>query len=60
MDIYRPPDVDAATRLPAVVFVMGYSDLGAERMLGCKFKEMESYHYLGKISGGLGDGRNHI
>ena len=49
MDIYRPPDVDAATQLPAVVFVMGYSDLGAERMLGCKFKEMESFISWGKL-----------
>jgi hypothetical protein len=43
MDIYRPPDSKAATRLPAVVFVMGYSDLGAEKIFGCKFKEMEAY-----------------
>lgn len=43
MDLYRPPNLKAATRLPAVVFVIGYSDLGTERMLGCKFKEMESY-----------------
>lgn len=43
MDLYRPPDAKAATRLPAVVFVMGYSDLGAEKMFGCKFKEMEAY-----------------
>jgi AraC family transcriptional regulator len=43
MDIYRPPDSKATTRLPAVVFVMGYSDLGAEKMFGCKFKEMEAY-----------------
>jgi hypothetical protein len=41
MDIYRPPDLKAATRLPAVIFVIGYSDLGAEKIFGCKFKEME-------------------
>jgi len=49
MDLYRPRDVDAATRLPAVVFVTGYSDLGAERTLGCKLKEMESYITWGKL-----------
>jgi AraC family transcriptional regulator len=43
MDIYRPPDSKATTRLPAVIFVMGYSDLGAEKIFGCKFKEMEAY-----------------
>ena len=42
MDLYRPPDSNR-TRLPAVVFVMGYSDLGAEKIFGCKFKEMESF-----------------
>ncbi len=49
MDLYRPPDWKANTRLPAVVFVIGYSDLGAERMLGCKFKEMESYVTWAKL-----------
>jgi AraC family transcriptional regulator len=49
MDLYRPPDWKANTRLPAVIFVIGYSDLGAERMLGCKFKEMESYITWAKL-----------
>lgn len=43
MDIYYPPDQKTGAQIPAVVFVIGYSDLGAEAMLGCKFKEMESY-----------------
>ena len=49
MDVYAPPDSNAAQRLPAVVFIIGYSDLGAERMLGCKFKEMESYITWAKL-----------
>jgi AraC family transcriptional regulator len=49
MDLYRPPDSKPGARLPAVVFVLGYSDLGAERMLGCKFKEMESYITWAKL-----------
>jgi AraC family transcriptional regulator len=49
MDLYRPPDSKAGTRLPAVIFVIGYSDLGAERTLGCKFKEMESYITWAKL-----------
>jgi acetyl esterase/lipase len=43
MDLYRPPDLPATARLPAVVFVIGYSDLGAQAFFGCKFKEMESF-----------------
>jgi len=43
MDLYYPPDAKSGTRIPVVVFVMGLSDLAAEAMLGCQFKEMESY-----------------
>jgi len=43
MDLYYPPDLRGGPRTPAVVFVMGYSDVGARRMLGCAFKEMESF-----------------
>jgi AraC family transcriptional regulator len=49
LDLYRPPDAKAGQRLPAVVFVIGYSDLGAGRMLGCSFKEMESYVSWAKL-----------
>ena len=30
-------------RTPAVVFVTGFHDVGAQRMLGCRLKEMGSY-----------------
>ena len=43
MDIYSPPGADRGGRVPAVVFVIGYSDAGARKMLGCRFKEMASY-----------------
>jgi hypothetical protein len=43
MDLYYPPGVDAGEPLPAVVFVTGFSDLGAAKMIGCRFKEMGSY-----------------
>jgi hypothetical protein len=49
MDLYRPPNSNAGVPLPAVVFVIGYSDLGAEKMLGCNFKEMESYISWSKL-----------
>ena len=40
MDVYYPADFTSGARLPVVVFVAGYSDVGYEKMLGCKFKEM--------------------
>ena len=39
-DIYHPPGRGTGARTPAVVFALGYSDDGAEAMLGCKVKEM--------------------
>lgn len=43
MDLYYPPDATADARTPAVIFVTGFSDVGAQKMLGCKLKEMGSY-----------------
>src|SRR4029453_14614763 len=43
MDIYYPPQVKDGGRFGAVVFVTGFPDRGAEKFLGCKFKEMGSY-----------------
>jgi hypothetical protein len=43
MDVYYPPDSKTGVRTPAVLFVTGFSDLGAEKMLGSKFKEMGSF-----------------
>jgi len=40
MDLYYPPGAAAGARLPAVVIVFGYSDVGYPTKLGCKFKEM--------------------
>ncbi len=42
-DLYDPPDRTSGARIPAVVFVMGYSDLGARKIFGCRFKEMASF-----------------
>ncbi len=54
MDIYYPPDSKSGARLPAVVFVMGYSDPGAQAILGCKFKEMESFISWAKLAAASG------
>jgi dienelactone hydrolase len=54
MDIYYPPDWKNGTRIPAVVFVSGYSDLGFQKMLGCKLKEMGSYISWGQLTAASG------
>ena len=40
MDVYYPADLTAGTLPPVVVFVAGYNDVGYEKMLGRRFKEM--------------------
>ena len=54
MDIYYPPDWKSGTRIPAVVFVTGYSDVGFKKMLGCRLKDMESYISWGRLTGATG------
>jgi hypothetical protein len=49
MDVYYPPDPKKGARIPAVIFVLGYSDSGAQAVLGCKFKEMESFVSWGRL-----------
>jgi hypothetical protein len=54
MDLYYPPRPKSGARTPAVIFVTGFSDVGAQRMLGCTLKEMGSYiswAQLGAASG---------
>ena len=40
MDLYRPADAAGGARLPAVIFVAGYNDVGYEKVFGRKFKDM--------------------
>lgn len=54
MDLYYPPDSKREQRIPAVVMVAGYPDPGFEAMLGCKFKEMESYISWGRLMAASG------
>ncbi|HEX3646634.1 MAG TPA: alpha/beta hydrolase [Vicinamibacterales bacterium] len=39
MDLYSPPRANDDARLPAVVIVLGYRDVGVPLSLGCQFKE---------------------
>jgi hypothetical protein len=54
MDIYYPPGSKNGSRIPAVIFVIGYSDFGAQAILGCKFKEMESFISWGQLAAASG------
>ena len=54
MDIYYPPGSKSEARIPAVVFVSGFSDLGFQKVVGCKLKEMESYISWGQLTAASG------
>jgi hypothetical protein len=49
MDLYYPPASKSGSRLPVVVVVVGYSDVGVQKMLGCRFKEMASAVSWGRL-----------
>ncbi len=38
MDIYYPPNFDFKSKIPAVIIVLGYTDMAGQRLLGSKFK----------------------
>ena len=54
IDLYYPPDSTSQARTPAVIFVTGFSDLGAQKMIGCKQKEMGSYISWGQLAAASG------
>ncbi len=54
MDLYFPNDSKSGTLLPAVIFVNGYPDPGAQKIIGCRFKDMESYISWGQLTAASG------
>ena len=54
MDLYYPPDSKRGAPSPAVIFVTGFNDAGAQRMLGCKMKDMGSYISWGQLAAASG------
>ncbi len=56
MDLYYPPDSKSGARLPAVVFVAGYSDVGMQKVLdwGMKFKEIQMSISWGQLAAASG------
>jgi hypothetical protein len=53
-DVYYPPGPTLKSKLPAVIFVSGYSDPGFQAMIGCKLKEMGSYVSWGELTAASG------
>lgn len=54
MDLYYPPGATDNSRMPAVVFVLGFSDVGAVARLGCKVKEMAAYTSWAQLTAASG------
>lgn len=54
LDIYYPPASSNGTRIPAVIFVTGYPDIGFQARFGCKQKEMGSYISWGQLTAASG------
>ena len=54
MDLYYPADATSATPLPAMVVTLGYSDVGYQKALGCRFKEMAMSVSLGQLAAASG------
>jgi hypothetical protein len=54
MDLYYPPESMRGARTPAVIFVTGFNDAGAQRMLGCRMKDMGSYISWGELAAASG------
>src|SRR5438445_13021696 len=44
------PDSKSGARTPAAIFATGFSDVEAQRMLGCMLKEMGSYISWGQLT----------
>jgi dienelactone hydrolase len=40
LDVYAPARRTASVALPAIVLVAGYTDVGYESLMGCRFKDM--------------------
>lgn len=54
MDLYYPSDGMGPMRVPAVVLVSGYPDVGFQKAMGCKFKDMASSVSWGRLMAASG------
>lgn len=49
LDVYYPPARTRGRTDPAVIIASGLSDFGAQRLLGCRINEMESFISWGRL-----------
>lgn len=54
MDVYYPPDMKADERLPVVIFVFGYTDSAAKRLVGSALKDYSQYTSWGRLTAASG------
>jgi acetyl esterase/lipase len=54
MDLYYPPDAGNGAPAPTVLFVTGFPDAGAEKLLGCRLKDMGSYTSWAQLAAASG------
>lgn len=54
MDIYYPPNTEADACLPVVIFIMGYADSAARRLVGSPLKDFEQYTSWGRLTAASG------
>ena len=43
MDIYYPPNFDFKSKIPAIIIVLGYTDIAGKKLLGSKFKNFITF-----------------
>ena len=43
MDIYYPPNFDFKSKIPAIIFVFGYTDIAAKKLIGRQFRNYSWY-----------------
>ena len=60
MDVYSPADAAAGTRLPAVVLVAGYNDVGYEKMLRLQVQGDGDVGLVGAADRGVRTGRDRL
>lgn len=54
LDIYYPPNLKSRSKLPAVIFVFGYSDSKMIEMTGSKLKDFGQYLSWGQLTAASG------
>jgi len=54
MDIYYPPNLKIGSRLPVVIFVNGFPDVGTQKKIRLKLKDMGQYKSWGELTAASG------